>query len=330
MGSSAPSTTPSKKKASETHYKSKAELILERSPSAMKALREKQRFNATSPKGESSARHSGATPSKSPSAAKSAPKDESSDDEDAAFERLRAQGSKELENPKTSVSKARVVDASESSDDDDAPVAKSFKDVKKEAIEQQHGELEDSRAVSAKEKEKRRQRTQHQQEQSKKTSQKKKSKQKRANAMDVDEETELLDAAVLQRAMSQNQTEQMMEEDQEDDSKLNYRKMRQLEREMEQKEKIDSKRVTVIALSDSTGVPQMQSRKAASQSAESFLKEHFWGGRLERMPADHYLSERIRGPALQFIVPNAASFETNDSQKSMKTQRRIQHKRRRL
>lgn len=326
--SPAPGSAPSKKKSGESHHKSKADLILERSPSSMKALRDKSRFNAASPKGESPARHSTPVPAKSPSSLKMVTKDESSEDEDVAYERLRQQGAKEMEAAKAAPKAVQKMDMSDSDDDDDAPVAKSFKDVKKAAIEAQHGEQEDARAVAAKEKEKRRLRTQTQQEQSKKASSKKKEKQK-AQEMDVDEEIDLLPSSVLERAMTQTQVEHLVEEDLEEQSKLHRRKMKQLEREMAREDKINSKRVTVVALSDAHGVPQMQSRKAASQSAESFLKEHLWGGRLERMPADHYLSERIRGPAHQFTVPHAASLDSESP--SMKSHRRAtQHKRKRL
>jgi hypothetical protein len=325
-------TTPSKKKSSETHSKSKAELILEKSPSSIKALREKHRFTATSPKGESHTRPSGPTPTKSPSTLKSVAKDDNSDDEEAAFERLRAQDALEAENLKSVAKPVKQVDKSDSDSDNDAPVAKSFKETKKEVIEQQHGELDDVRAVSAKQKDMRRQRTQLLQDQSKKLASKKKFKErkaKEAEQMDVDEEIDLLPESVLQRALSQTHTTQVMEQDVDERSKIERRKMKQLERERERNAKIENKRVTVISLSDLHGNPQLQSRKASAQSAEAFLKDHFWGGRLERIPAEHYLSERIRGPALQFIVSTGSSMDDLHNMKgSMKNQRRsVQQKR---
>lgn len=332
--------TPSRKKSHEGHGKSKASLILEKSPTLMKSLRDKPRFNSTSPKTDSPARTHAPTPSKSPSAMKLASKDESSDDEDALEAKLRAQDAAELENMKLASRAAMAVAETDSDSDNDAPVAKSFKESKKEAIDIHHGEQEDARNTAAQKKELRRQRTQLHQEQSKKSSKKQKEKESprkkeaKESAMDVsDEESDELDLlpeSLLKQAVSQSNTHIVMEQNEEDRSKIERRKQRILMREMEKQEKIDSKRVTVVPLVDTSGNSLLQSRKAAAQSAEAFLREHFWGGRLERTPAEHYFSERVRGPAHQFVVPGSAELLASQHKASIKERKKVESQKRKI
>lgn len=326
--------TPSKKKHHESHGKSKAELILEKSPSLIKSMREKSRSNGSATKTEASARVQSPTPSRSPSASKLAPKDDSSDDDEAIAANFRAMDAAEAERTKSASRAATSAAAADSDSDDDAPVAKSFKESKKDAMELHQTEQEDSKVVSSKKKDARRHRTQLLQEQSKK-SQKKEKKRKvessddeSGSGMDVDEEFELVPESVLQQASAQNGAHILMDDDEDNREKINRRRQRKLEREAERQEVIDSKMLTVIPLGDSSGGTLLQSRKAAAQSAEAFLKEHFWGGRLERMPADHYISERVRGPALQFVVPNAQA-QPASRKTSMKESRRTEMNKRR-
>lgn len=327
--------TPSKKKHSETHGKSKADLILEKSPSLIKAMREKSRSNISSPKNESSGRSNGSTLAKSPSSQKLAPKDDSSDDSEEMMEKLRALDEAEAERAKLAARVAASAPAEDNDSDDDAPVAKSFKDVKKDAMELHQAEQDESRAIAAKKKDARRQRTQLLQEQSKK-SQKKEKKRKvessddeSGSGMDVEiEDFQLVPDSVLQQAVAQNSNHILMDEDDDNRLRIERRKQRKLEREIERQEKIDSKLVTVVSLTDGSGNITQQSRKAAAQSAEAFLKDHFWGGRLERMPADHYLSERIRGPAVQFVVPKSGLIPSS-RKASVKENRRAEIQKRR-
>lgn len=325
--------TPSKKKHSEGHNKSKANLILEKSPSLIKSMREKSRSNAGTPKTESSGRSQSPIPARSPSAQKLARKDDNSDEEDEMDRNLKALDAAEAERSKTSARAAVPAPAVDSDSDDDAPVAKSFKDAKKDAMDIHQTEQEDAKTAGSKKKELRRQRTQMLQEQSKK--EKKKEKKRKVQSsddesgsqMDVDEEFELVPESVLKQAVTQTNTHILMDEDEDNLARIDRRRQRKLEREIERQDRIDSKLVTVLPLGDSTGSTMLQSRKAAAQSAESFLKDHFWGGRLERMANDHFISERVRGPALQFIVPSQPIPSTRKM--SMKENRRSEMAKRR-
>lgn len=328
--SSSTLVTPSKKKHNtDTHLKSPSDISSDKSPFSGSRKPENSKSNS-SVHSDVKHRSHGATPVKSTTPNKSVSKKEVSEDEDEAFERLRAKETKEsAKSPLSVVSSAMDV----SEDDDDAPVAKSFKSAKKEAIDAHHEEQEASRQILQKEKEKRRQRTQLLQEQSKSSVSKKKSLEKKKREAeesmtqdnDDDEEIELLPESVLKHALSQTQTAAIITKDSESRARIEKKKQKLEEAKLQQSLKINNKLVTVVPLSDGTGNIQMHSRKIAKQSAEHFLQNHLWGGRLERMRSDLYLSERTRGPALQFIVPDqsATSFASNNNNNSTS----LKHKR---
>jgi hypothetical protein len=318
-------TTPSKKKHNpDTPYKARSDLSSEK-PSSKREITKSSSFSNSEPKH----RPQGTTPSKSTTPSKLTSKEvaESSDsDSDEFIEENRG----DYESRPITATTSNAMDVSD--DEDDAPVAKSFKSAKKEAIDLHHEEQEDVRKALAKEKERRRQRTQLLQEQSKLSTKKKNAEKRRkaaemeaaaASEEDTDEEIELLPESILKQALSQNKTAAVIEKDVDERARrVEQAKKKQEEAKLQQDLKINSKLVTVVPLTDSTGTVQMQSRKVAAKSAESFLKDHLWGGRLERMRSDLYLSERTRGPALQFIVPNGStSIVSTTSSASMKSKR---------
>lgn len=290
---------PSRKHKRDSDEGAKVEVVVDKSPA-----RHRDKLKIKSPTSKSSKSEAASSSLTSPTSKtstkhKQAPKEESSEDSEEAFERLRAMDA----NQPVKVP-VRVETASES-DDDDAPVAKSFKSVKQDAISAHHDEQEDARRAAQKEKEKRRQRAQLLQEQSKMSSSKRKEKEKRRveEAKEQEEQEEdVLPAALLKQAVSQSNVSTVIDKNEEHRAEVERKKAVLAERKKRQEEKIEAKKVKVVVLSDAQGNLQLQGRKASTQAAEAFLKEHFWGSRLERMNTDMYMSERRRGPALQFNV----------------------------
>lgn len=66
---------------------------------------------------------------------------------------------------------------------------------------------------------------------------------------------------------------------------------------------MNSKLVKVVPLNDESNLfSEKSTLKSSSKEAELFLKEHFWGTRIERLKPDSNLNERKTGPAIPFLV----------------------------
>lgn len=311
---------PSKKKHRDSEDGSIVEVTIDKTPTKH---REKLKVKTPTSKSKSEAAPSSVvSPSpKTPSKHKAATKDDDSEDEDEAFERLRAMDANEP-------SKVPLrAESSSGSEDEDAPVAKSFKSARQDAIAAHHEEQDEARRVAHKEKEKRRQRAQLLQEQSKKASSKRKEKEKRKteeeDASGQAEDGDLLPTTLLKQAASQASVAAVIDKNEEKRVEIDRKKERHGEIKKKQEDKIRSKKVNVVVLSDAQGNLQLQGRKASTQAAESFIKDHFWGSRLERMNADVYLAERQRGPAPQFTVTSPEDIATLKARYSARDHKEI-------
>lgn len=98
-----------------------------------------------------------------------------------------------------------------------------------------------------------------------------------------------------------------------DDVKKEAKKLKQRERKKKLKEAkraLNAKLVQVVPLDDQTGhFKEPTIKTIASEEAETFLREHFWGSRLERTRTDTFVSERKTGPAVPFVVGNRGSLK---------------------
>lgn len=71
----------------------------------------------------------------------------------------------------------------------------------------------------------------------------------------------------------------------------------------EVKKILNDKLVKVVPLNDETNLfSEKTTLKSTTKEAELFLKEHFWGTRIERLKSDGNLNERKTGPAIPFVV----------------------------
>ncbi|XP_049848629.1 uncharacterized protein LOC126315422 [Schistocerca gregaria] len=122
-----------------------------------------------------------------------------------------------------------------------------------------------------------------------------------------------LPESVIRGALSYEEMESQNRLKEEEEAKR--RKERELE-ENRLEEEIASKPVQVVHLYDKSGLGIFEERKRARIKAEKFLKDHFWGARLERMRNDQFMDQKVIGPAVHFQVPNAR-------ERSLKRKRKV-------